>query len=517
MSPQGGKGFAQGAAAALLGTAVSLVAAAAVSTLIKGFSFPVLVVAERVASLAPGKVAAIFIDTLQHKALPLTVLATAAGLFAVVALLGTASVPLTRRSSAWAAAALTALPIWAVGVIALAPSPVTVSRLSYALLLAACAVPGVFVTGRTLERNQAWRADPSTGAEPMTRRTFLRATWLGAVGVALGWARLGRVLFPSPDPGRTPLALRDVTTVTPPPASAGDAGFSGISGLAPLITANSNFYTVNEEIIDPDVDPRTWTLSMGGLVDHPYELTYDQLLALPAVEQYTTLECISNPVGGDLISNAKWTGVLLKDLLDRAGVQPSAVEVVSRSISGYSDSIPVADAMRSDTLVVIGMNGMTLPRAHGFPARLLVPGHYGMKQPKWLVSIDPVDKPYQGYWETRGWVKAAIVKTMSRVDTTAQAAGVQTDAGWEVAGVAFAGDRGVQMVEVSTDGGTTWAQAELETALSALTWRRWRFPFDKSKATSLVVRATDGDGLVQISTPADPHPSGASGYQQASP
>jgi DMSO/TMAO reductase YedYZ molybdopterin-dependent catalytic subunit len=229
------------------------------------------------------------------------------------------------------------------------------------------------------------------------------------------------------------------------------------------------------------------------------------------VEQFTTLECISNPVGGDLISNAKWTGVRLADLLDRAGVKPSVIEVVSRSISGYSDSIPIADAMRPDTLVVIGMNGMTLPRAHGFPARLLAPGHYGMKQPKWLMSIETVDRPYQGYWETRGWVKAAIVKTMSRIDATVQTAGA-----WEVAGVAFAGDRGVAMVEVSIDGGTNWAQAELETAISAETWRRWRYPFDRSKATLLLVRATDGDGVAQISTPADPHPSGASGYQQVS-
>ncbi len=517
MNRRGGRGVARGAAAGLLGAAVSLVVAAAVSTLIKGFSFPILVVAERVASLAPGKIAAIFIDTLQHKALPLTVLATAAGLFAVVAALGTALTPLSDRSSPWKAAALTAVPVWAVGVLAFSPSPVTVSRLSYAALLTVCAIPGVFVTARSLRRAESERADDTSAAEPVTRRTFLRATWLGAVGVALGWARLGRVLFPDPDPGRTPLALRNVTTATPPPTSAGDAGFSAISGLVPLITANSDFYTVNEEIIDPDVDPRVWKLSIGGLVDHPYQLTYDQLIAMPAVEQYTTLECISNPVGGDLISNAKWTGVRLKDLLDRAGVQPSVVEVVSRSISGYSDSIPIADAMRSDSLVVIGMNGMTLPRAHGFPARLLVPGHYGMKQPKWLMSIEPVDRPVQGYWEQRGWVKAAIVKTMSRIDATVQSGGAQSNEGWEVAGVAFAGDRGVQMVEVSIDGGTTWAQAELETALSAQTWRRWRFPFDKAKATLLVVRATDGDGVAQISTPADPHPSGASGYQQVNP
>jgi DMSO/TMAO reductase YedYZ molybdopterin-dependent catalytic subunit len=132
-----------------------------------------------------------------------------------------------------------------------------------------------------------------------------------------------------------------------------------------------------------------------------------------------------------------------------------------------------------------------------------------MKQPKWLVAIEVVDRPYRGYWETRGWVKAAIVKTMSRVDTVTQAAGA-----WVVAGVAFAGDRGISKVEVSLDRGTTWQEADLETALSNETWRRWRLPFDRSTATSVVVRARNADGVVQTSTPADPHPSGASGYQE---
>ena len=165
--------------------------------------------------------------------------------------------------------------------------------------------------------------------------------------------------------------------------------------------------------------------------------------------------------------------------------------------------------MRPDTLVAIGMNGRTLPRAHGFPARLIAPGYYGMKQPKWLIGIEVVDRPYRGYWEARGWVKAAVVKTMSRIDTVAPVAG-----GWMVAGVAFAGDRGISKVEVSLDGGTTWREAMLESAISNETWRRWRLPFDRSTATAVVVRAIDADGVVQTSSPADPHPSGASGYQE---
>jgi DMSO/TMAO reductase YedYZ molybdopterin-dependent catalytic subunit len=513
-----GPGRAAGAASALVGTSVAVVLAAVVSTVLRAFPFPILVVAERVASLVPGKIASFFIDALQHKALPLTVVGTAVSMFLVAFALGLVLPWLASHVPAPAASALLAAPLWAVGVAAFRPSDVTMERAAYATILALCAAAGAAVTVRLFANldpgpssdPQAEPGAPRSGAEPRaTRRAFLNAVWLGGAGVALGWGQLGRVLFPRPDPGRQALRAGDVATIAPPTVTAGDAAFDSTPDLSPLITPNASFYVVDEEIIDPDVDPESWRLSVGGIVDHPFTLTYDQLLAMPAIEQYLTLECISNPIGGDLISNAKWTGVPMRDLLRRAGARTGAVEVVSRSVGGYSDSIPIADAMRENTLIAIGMNGQTLPRAHGFPARLLVPGYYGMKQPKWLVAIEVVDHPYRGYWETRGWVKAAIVKTMSRVDTVAQAA-----SGWVVAGVAFAGDRGVSNVEVSFDGGRTWQEADLETALSSETWRRWRLPFDRSTATAVVVRARDAHGVVQTSTPADPHPSGASGYQE---
>jgi DMSO/TMAO reductase YedYZ molybdopterin-dependent catalytic subunit len=196
------------------------------------------------------------------------------------------------------------------------------------------------------------------------------------------------------------------------------------------------------------------------------------------------------------------------DLLARAGVRPGAVEVVSSSIGGYSDSITLAQAMRPTTLLAFGMDGHVLPRAHGFPARLLVPGLYGMKQPKWLEAIEVADRPYVGYWEQRGWIKAAVVKTTSRID-----GGGVVSGGPMIAGVAFAGDRGVSKVEVSADGGRTWEVAELEPALSGFTWRRWRLSVtDTAHGTEYQVRATDGLGVLQPSVVAPPHPSGASGY-----
>jgi DMSO/TMAO reductase YedYZ molybdopterin-dependent catalytic subunit len=509
---------AAGAAAGLVGTGVAVATAAVVSTVVRSFPFPILVVAERVASLAPGRVASFFIDALQHKALPATVIGTAAVLLITACLLGMLLPTLGRRLPAGVASAVLAAPLCVAGIAAFRPSDVTVGRPTYAAILVACAVVGATATARVFVRLADGSAEEGDGVvepprEPRagggTRRAFLNGLWVGGAGIALGWAQLGRVLFPRPDPGREALRAATVATVTPPAATSSDAAFAGIADLSPLITPNPSFYVVDEEIIDPDVDPQTWRLSVGGIVDRPFEMTYPQLLATPAVEQYTTLECISNPVGGDLISNAKWTGIRLRDLLGRAGVRPGAIEVVSRSIGGYSDSIPIEDAMRPDTLVAIGMNGQTLPRAHGFPARLIAPGYYGMKQPKWLIGIEVVDRPYRGYWEARGWVKAAVVKTMSRIDTVARAAG-----GWAVAGVAFAGDRGISKVEVSLDGGTTWREAMLESAISNETWRRWRLPFDRSTATVVVVRAVDADGVVQTSSPVEPHPSGASGYQE---
>jgi DMSO/TMAO reductase YedYZ molybdopterin-dependent catalytic subunit len=279
--------------------------------------------------------------------------------------------------------------------------------------------------------------------------------------------------------------------------------------LAPLITSNDDFYVVDEELVDPDVDPNTWRLSIVGTVDAPFEATRDELLAMPLVERYATLECISNPIGGDLISTAKWTGVPLGHLLQRAGVRDGAVEVVFRAVGGYSDSISLDDALRPVTMIVVGMNGNVLPREHGFPARLLAPGYYGMKQPKWLESIEVVDRPYTGYWERRGWVKAAIVQTGSRIDAVQEGQNL-----WLVAGVAFAGDRAIDRVECSFDGGSTWRDAELERALSDLTWRRWKLPVPAGTSGDVLVRATDGDGQVQTSAVAPPHPSGATGYDR---
>ncbi len=472
--------------------------------------FPPISVAEAIARLVPGGVAAFFIDRLQHKTLPLTVVATAVALSLLAAGLGALFPRVEPRlpGGPLAAAGLLSAPIYAFTLAAMQPDSVTVSRPTYGLALIPVFGLAAWITARTYTRLHG-TPKPKPGAEDPARRTFLLAAGVGAAGLALGWAELGRILFPRPDPGRLALHVADLekTADLPPPAP-GDAAFGGLPFLSPRVTPTPLHYVVDEEIIDPDIDPSQWRLRVFGVVDHPFEITYEELLAMPSVEQYQTLECISNPVGGSLISTAKWTGVPMLEVLGRAGVRPPAVEVVSQAVGGYADSIPIDQAMLPTTLVAVGMNGNVLPRQHGFPARLLVPGLYGMKQPKWLESIEVVDRPFTGFWEQRGWIKAAVAKTMSRIDGAGTAGGAV-----QLAGVAFAGDRGISRVEVSTDG-ATWEEAELETEISNLTWRRWRYPLPTTPAGRVIfrVRAIDGSGVVQIAQVAPPHPSGSTGY-----
>jgi DMSO/TMAO reductase YedYZ molybdopterin-dependent catalytic subunit len=488
------------AAAALWGAGVGLFAAGALHLLVPRFPFPVIAVAERIATMTPGGIATFFIEALQHLALPLTVIVAFAGTLLVTWALGRWALPglegvLGRRLAAVAGA----VPLWLAAVVAYEPDASTVPRTAYALLLGACAGIGAAATSRMLVASR----ERATAFEVvgMDRRAVVRGGLLGLAGLALGWFPFGR-LFGNGVKGPLPVRAAMPAAVLSP-----GAGFDSIPGLAPRITPLDRFYTVDEEIVDPDVDTDSWTLSIGGHVQRPFELTYDELLAMPLAEQHATMACISNPVGGDLISTSTWTGVRLRDLLERAGVREGALEVVSTAVGGYSDSLPIDDALRPVTLVAIGMDGQTLPRAHGYPARLLAPGYYGMKQPKWLRSIEVVDVPYDGYWERRGWIKAAVVKTWSRIDT------VDRDRPqWIVAGVAFAGDRRVEHVEVSLDGGRTWRDADLERPLSGLTWARWKLDFDPADASEVLVRATDGDGATQVEAPSAPHPSGATGY-----
>jgi DMSO/TMAO reductase YedYZ molybdopterin-dependent catalytic subunit len=283
-------------------------------------------------------------------------------------------------------------------------------------------------------------------------------------------------------------------------------------GTREELTSNADFYRIDINTQPPDVKGDTWTLQVDGLVDNPLALTIDDLRAFPAYSQVITLECISNPVGGDLISTARWTGARLKDVLDKAGMKPSAIEAYVTAVDGFYESIVMSDIMDPRTLLVYDMNGVPLPQGHGFPLRVYIPNRHGMKQPKWIEHIELIDRHGPGYWVDRGWDAQAIVHTTSVIDaadTTLVDSGSDTI---PVGGIAYAGARGISKVEVQIDDGP-WVEAELRTPpLSPLTWVQWRYDWPYTSGRhSIQVRAYDGKGQLQVTERRPPSPSGATG------
>lgn len=287
--------------------------------------------------------------------------------------------------------------------------------------------------------------------------------------------------------------------------------------ITPILTANKDFYHVSKNLSDPDPSSKGWSLQVKGAVNTPMTLKYDDLVTRATTKKITTLCCISNTIGGGLISTAQWTGFPLRDLLKEVGVKSPAVQVKFHSADDYEDSIPLARAMNANTMVVVGMNDVPLPPDHGGPVRMIVPGVYGMKNPKWLERIELVEKEFHGYWESRGWSQTALCQIWGRIDSPGD--GDSIKAGPAIAdGIASAGDRGVKRVEVSFDKGKTWADATLEPALNPpLTWVRWAYEFDaKPGDYDLVIRVTDGQGKVMDKTETDTLPDGPTGWPQIS-
>jgi DMSO/TMAO reductase YedYZ molybdopterin-dependent catalytic subunit len=294
-----------------------------------------------------------------------------------------------------------------------------------------------------------------------------------------------------------------------------EVAVEGLKGLSPEVTPNEKFYTISINLFDPTINPKTWKLTLHGLVEKPLRLSLEELKALPPYEEYVTFACISNEVGGKLISNAKWKGVPLRALLEMAQLKPEAHKVILRSDDGYSTGIPLERCMRPQTFLAYEMNGHQLPDSHGFPLRAVIPGYYGMKQPKWLTEIEVVADDYQGYWEERGWADEAVVKTLSRLDVPVHRAQLPVS-GTPIGGIAFAGDRGIQKVEFSHDGGKTWQMATVKAPLSPYAWTLWaaELALPGRGDYVLAVRATDGQGTLQDERVSEPLPDGASGYHK---
>ncbi len=280
------------------------------------------------------------------------------------------------------------------------------------------------------------------------------------------------------------------------------------------ITPNSEFYVTSYRS-PPTIRIDDWQLRVHGLVARPVTLDYAQLLARPSVSQIVTLECVGNTVAGEFISTAEWTGITLRALLEETGASAEAYDIVFRAADGFSDSVRFDRAMAGDVMIAHRMNGAPLPQGHGFPARMIVPGHYGMKHVQWLTEIEVVAQDYKGYYAQKGWTDEAIIKTMSRIDLPGHGSTV-TGLQQRVEGLAFAGTRGITRVEVSTDGGEGWTPAALDAPLSAYAWRFWHFDWrvQKPGRHTLLVRATDGTGKIQTSIEQDPAPDGASGLHE---
>jgi DMSO/TMAO reductase YedYZ molybdopterin-dependent catalytic subunit len=319
------------------------------------------------------------------------------------------------------------------------------------------------------------------------------------------------------------LSQRLISGMTTPRVAAG-AGVSPVEvpeplagvaippGLPPPVTQADAFYIVSKNLDDPLVDATTWHLQVNGQVDQPFDLTYDALTALPAVQITRTLECISNEVGGDLMSTGVWTGLRLADLLQHAGLRDGATTVMFHSVDGYVETMTLDKALDPNTLLAYALNGQPLPQKHGFPLRVLGSGTYGMKNSKWLTQIDVVAAPQPGFWEQQGWNPDAPVQTMARIDTPEDAKTVS--GATSIGGVAFAAERGIQRVEVSTDAGSSWSNAALLPSLGPSTWVFWQYAWQpaQSGAATLMVRAIDGTGQPQTDRRVDPFPNGSSGY-----
>jgi hypothetical protein len=263
------------------------------------------------------------------------------------------------------------------------------------------------------------------------------------------------------------------------------------------------------------IDGGTWRLKVEGLVERPLALSLDDIRSKPSQTQALTLSCISNPVGGDLISTSFWTGTPFKLVLEEAGLKKEVREIFIESADGFYESVPLSEALDGRTMLVYEMNGEPLTADHGYPLRIFIPGHFGMKQPKWIVRMEAIDRRGKGFWVDRNWSETARVRTTSVIDVAAGGAPDPQTGIVAVGGIAYAGDRGISQVEVRVDHGA-WEKAELRTpTLSPLTWVQWRYLWKSTPGKHIFrVRAFDGEGQPQITEDHPPYPDGATGIHQ---
>ncbi|HEU4793518.1 MAG TPA: molybdopterin-dependent oxidoreductase [Nitrolancea sp.] len=493
-----GSGLLVGGIDALLATVVMLFLANLWGT-------PVLpqLLADRLIALVPVDLFGSVLDSLESRAKPLTLVGLTLILVLIGGLVGGLLAAAARRDGrpsrlfvpitavTWGFLAFIAAPLGGIGLIG-RDSIAGAWPTGIAFLVTAVVYAGAMVLGLRflLER-------PSAGSDT-SRRRFIKLAGFG-LPTLLALVYLGRFTLR--------LSRR---------SEAATGAASAETALTSALTPVDDFYVVSKNFVDPAVSLTNWQLQVHGMVQNPRTYQYEEIKARPSLKKITTLECISNQVGGSYISTGEWTGFPLRDLLADAGVLSGVAKVVLRASDDYSDSIPLDAALDPDTILVYELGGQPLTKEHGFPLRLIVPGIYGMKNVKWITSIELMDTNYRGYWQQRGWSDIATVQTMSRIDSPRSNNRVPMGAETLVGGVAFSGDRGISRVDVSPDGGKTWSAASLEPPLSPLTWVRWTYHWSPAGTgrRDLLVRAWDGQGTPQSTEERPPLPDGATGLHR---
>ena len=468
---------------------------------------PVLpeIIADWLTSVTPPELFDLTLEILQVAAKPLmfsillVAQVLAGGLFGVAHVRYSSTMPFLPESS-WLRSLILATAIWLIFMVLLSPvigaglfgvsladGPWGYMFITYVSFLAFSA------TLIELHRIAMARLSP----EPVTgRREFMRRAAFFGLFAAVGGLAVRTI-------------LQNTSAVTP-------STVTSVAGMPPEITPNDTFYEVSKNIVNPSVDVTDWKLEFAGDFGNPISLTYEELQSLPGQEEYVTLTCISNRIGGGLIGNALWRGVKLSTLLEMAEMPASVERLAFHAADGYVDSFPTEYALRDQTMIAYLMNGEPLTDGHGFPARIIVPGLYGMENVKWLTKIEPVPSSFRGYWQTRGWADTAIIQTMSRIDVPVRNADIPVNDDSFVGGVAFAGDRGIRTVEVSFDDGETWQTAEFSEPLSPYTWVLWTRDWTPTEPqrVNMAVRATDLEGNTQPAKITRALPNGAEGWHR---
>ncbi len=365
---------------------------------------------------------------------------------------------------------------------------------------------------------------PADPALDPGRRRFLWLVGLGSFTVAasaLGVKLLSKEEDPAPSeqPQSIDAGILEADGTSGPAASPAwaelQARLPAAPGTRAELTPTDNFYRIDINTRPPRIDGGDWRLEVKGQVERRLRLSLADLRSRRTVHQAATLSCISNPVGGDLISTCVWSGVPLKEVLAEAGLRPEAGALNIRSADGFYESVGLAEAMDERTLLVHSMNGEPLTAAHGFPLRIFIPGHYGMKQPKWIVSLEAVDKVGPGYWVDRSWDVRAVPKTTSVVDRIVPDRSGSQPGTISVGGIAYAGQKGISRVEVQVDGGP-WTEVRLRRPpLGPLTWVEWRYDWPAGSGRHVFrVRAYNGQGVLQETDSKDTFPAGATGIHE---